>query len=106
MNHRKSGEKEDLNTLMKDLEQSLQLQVDIIMKKIKDIRSNQDTKSLTIINKKKTLKVSDTVIVTGTYCNCKGVTGTIVQITPVQIQLRLDNRKDEFQIYKQNVKLL
>jgi preprotein translocase subunit YajC len=98
-------EERDLKRLTEDLER-LQIQINKVNQQISEIRSKQNKKEPVISNKKKTaLKVGDTVIVTGTYKNRKGVTGTVVKITPAQIRLKPENGKDEFQVYKQNVKL-
>jgi hypothetical protein len=98
-------ESNELDTLTKDLER-LQIQINKVAKRINDIRSKQNIKGPIVKDKKRALKIGDTVIVTGTYRNRKGVTGTIVKITPAQIRLKPNNGKDEFQIYKQNVRLV
>jgi preprotein translocase subunit YajC len=105
MNHDKEEEERELDILTKDLER-LQIQINKVTTRINDIRLKRDNKEpITRTDKKKELQIGDSVIVTGTYRNHKGVTGTIVKITPAQVRLRPHNGNDEFQIYKQNVKL-
>jgi preprotein translocase subunit YajC len=105
MNHDKGEEERELDILTKDLE-CLQIEINKVTTRIKDIRSKCENKEpITKTDKKKELQVGDSVIVTGTYRNRKGVTGTIVKITPAQVRLRPHNGNDEFQIYKQNIKL-
>jgi preprotein translocase subunit YajC len=105
MSRKENEQNKDLDTLVKDLKQ-LQIQVNIVKRQIKNLRSERNGKESTTSNRKKTLKVGDTVVVMGSYRNRKGVTGKVVKITPAQIQLRPDSGKDKFQIYKQNVKLI
>ncbi len=105
MNHDKKAEERELNKLTKDLER-LQIEINKVKKEINVIKSKQNIEEPTVTHKKRVLKLGDTVIVTGTYRNRKGVTGTIVKITPAQVRLKPDNGRDEFQIYKQNIKLL
>ncbi len=105
MSRKESDKNKDLETLVKDLEK-LQIQVDVVKRQIENLKSESNRKKRATLNKKQTLKVGDTVVVTGSYRNRKGVTGRVVKITPAQIRLRPDSGKDEFQIYKQNVKLV
>jgi preprotein translocase subunit YajC len=105
MSRKENEQNKDLDTLVKDLKQ-LQIQVNIVKRQIENLRSERNGKESTTSNRKKTLKVGDTVVVMGSYRNRKGVTGKVVKITPAQIQLRPDSGKDKFQIYKQNVKLI
>jgi RNase P/RNase MRP subunit p29 len=99
-----NSETNKLDTLTKDLKR-LQIQISKVTKRINNIQSKQNIEGPIVKDKKQVLKIGDTVIVTGTYRNRKGVTGTVVKITPAQIGLKPSDRKDKFQIYKQNAKL-
>lgn len=104
MERKRNEEEEELEKLTKDLEQ-LQLQINQVNNRINNIRSNRNKKESIVSKKKETIKIGDTVIVTGNYRNRKGVTGTVIKITPAQIRLRPSNGNNDFQVYKQNVKL-
>jgi chromosome segregation ATPase len=81
MENDRYGEERDLEELTKDLKH-LQLQINNVNRQINNIQSKQNTKEPIVSNKKRTLKLRDTAVVTGTYWNRKGVTGKVVKITP------------------------
>jgi preprotein translocase subunit YajC len=103
MSIKEDEQDKNIETLIEDLER-LQIQVDIVKKQIENLKSKNNVKKSTIADKKRILKVGDTVVVTGSYRNRKGITGKVVKITPAQVRLRPDSGENEFQVYKQNVK--
>ncbi len=103
MSKKEDEQDKNIETLIEDLER-LQIQVDIVKKQIENLKFKNNSKKSTITNKKRILKVGDTVVVTGSYRNRKGITGKVVKITPAQVRLRPDSGGNEFQVYKQNIK--
>ena len=50
------------------------------------------------------VKVGDRVEVTSSYKNRRGITGTVVRLTPTQAYIRPEGDTGEFRVYKQNIK--